>query len=154
MISNEVVPRDPVYIAYGLGVNNSTDRSLRLSILDNTQLCIVRKNTNKINKNTIKAQVTDIIRNFFDPNNNELGQNINLTSLTNSILSIEGVKRMYTHSTSDSSSYDGISFLSFNPLYPDSDIQIVTQDTSLPFFKFPYLYAPLSISNRIVVKDE
>ena len=154
MISNEVIPRDPIYMAYGLGVNNSTDRNLRLSILNNTQLCIVRKNTNKINKNTIKAQVTDVIRTFFLPDNNELGQNINLTNLSNSILSLEGVKRIYTRNTSDNVSYDGLSFLSFNPLYPDSDIQIVTQDTTLPFFKFPYLYAPLSISNRITVVDE
>tara|TARA_R100000152_G_scaffold13406_1_gene5877 strand:+ start:690 stop:2534 length:1845 start_codon:yes stop_codon:yes gene_type:complete len=154
MISNEVVPRDPVYMAYGLGVNSNTDRGLKLSILDNTQLCIVRKNTNKINKNTIKAQVVDIIRTFFDPNNNELGQNISLTNLTNTILSIEGVERIYTHNTTDNTSYDGISFLSFNPLYPDSDMQIVTQDDTLPFFKFPYLYAPLSISNRIAIKDE
>ena len=40
MISNEVVPRDPVYMAYGLGY--TTEASLDTSVLDNTNLYIVR----------------------------------------------------------------------------------------------------------------
>jgi len=47
-----------------------------------------------------------------------------------------------------------VSFLSFNPLYETSDISLVNQDITLPYFKFPYLYSPLSLTNRIKVVDE
>ena len=152
MISNEVVPRDPVYMAYGLGY--TTEASLDTSVLDNTNLYIVRDTTNMIDKNTLKARAGNIIKEFFLPKNNKLGQNLNLSTLTSSILSLEGIKRIYTQNTLSTASFDGISFLSFNPLYPESDIQLVNQDTALPFFKFPYLYSPLTVSDRITVLDE
>ena len=31
---------------------------------------------------------------------------------------------------------------------------LVNQDITLPYFKFPYMYSPLSITNRIKVIDE
>ena len=34
------------------------------------------------------------------------------------------------------------------------DIELINQDTTLPFFKFPYLYSPLSVAKRIVITDE
>ena len=154
MISNEVVPRDPIYMAYGIGVSNFSETNLSLSVLDDTKLYVVREATNKINKTTLKGRVDSTIREFFLPKNNQLGQNVSITALTNSILSLEGVKRIYTKNTKEGLSFNGISFLTFNPLYPESDIEIINQDTTLPFFKFPYLYSPFSISNRITVLDE
>ena len=35
-----------------------------------------------------------------------------------------------------------------------SNISLVNQDITLPYFKFPYLYSPLSLTNRIKVVDE
>ena len=75
-------------------------------------------------------------------------------SLAKNILSIEGVKRIFTKNDSNDSSIDTVSFLSFNPVYETSDISLVNQDITLPYFKFPYMYSPLSISNRIKVIDE
>ena len=46
MISNDVVPRDPIYMAFGLGISNT--ENLTLDILDNTNLYLVREiNNNK-----------------------------------------------------------------------------------------------------------
>ena len=155
MISNEVVPRDPVYMAFGLGVTAGSNQSMdRQSILNNTNLYIVRDTTNKVNKDTLKTRVGSIIKDFFLPDNNNLGQNLNLSALAGSILSIDGIKRIYTKNENEDVSFNGISFLSFNPVYPENDIQLVNQDTTLPFFKFPYLYSPLTVSNRITVLDE
>jgi len=152
MISNEVVPRDPVYMAYGLGY--AVGGNLNTSILDGTNLYVVRDTTNKINKNTLKTRVGNIIKEFFLPENNKLGQKLSLSTLTSSILSLEGVRRIYTQNPLTNDWFDGISFLAFNPLYPETDIGLVNQDTALPFFKFPYLYSPLTISNRIIIRDE
>jgi hypothetical protein len=152
MVSNTVVPRDPVYMAFGLGFTNSAD--LTLDLLDETSLYIVREVNNKINKDTLKSRVGNLIKAFFDPNSNDLGQKLSFSELTNDILSIEGVKRIFTKNDSNDSSIDTVSFLSFNPVYETSDISLVNQDITLPYFKFPYMYSPLSISNRIKVIDE
>jgi len=152
MVSNTVVPRDPIYMAYGLGFTNSSD--LNLSLLDETCLYIVRELNNKINKNTLSSRAANLIKSFFDPSNNKLGQNINLNELSNNILSLEGVKRIYTKNESTGASIDTVSFLTFNPQYETSDITLVNQDITLPYFKFPYLYSPLSLTNRIKVVDE
>jgi hypothetical protein len=152
MLSNTVVPRDPIYMAFGLGMSNSS--KLNLDILNNTCLYVVRETKNKINKQTIQSRVANIIKKFFALENNKLGQNLPINNLLKDILTLEGVKRIYTKNEKDGSSLNTISFLSFNPLYEQSDISLVNQDTTLPYFKFPYLYSPFSVAKRIKVIDE
>jgi len=152
MVSNTVVPRDPIYMAYGLGFTNSSN--LNLDLLDNTMLYIVREINNKINKDTLSERTASLIRSFFDPSKNKLGQQQSFNKLTNDILSLEGVRRIYTKNELTGASIDTVSFLSFNPVYETSDISLVNQDITLPYFKFPYLYSPFSLTNRIKVVDE
>tara|TARA_R110002012_G_scaffold256436_4_gene436624 strand:- start:3657 stop:5492 length:1836 start_codon:yes stop_codon:yes gene_type:complete len=152
MLSNTVVPRDPIYMAFGLGMSNSS--KLNLDILNNTCLYVVREAKNKINKQTIQSRVANIIKKFFALENNKLGQNLPINNLLKDILTLEGVKRIYTKNEKDGSSLNTISFLSFNPLYEQSDISLVNQDITLPYFKFPYLYSPFSVAKRIKVIDE
>ena len=92
MVSNNVVPRDPVYMAFGLGISNAEE--LTTDILDDTSLIHYREKNNKINKNTLKTRASNLITKFFSPDNNELGQNLKLIELTNNILSLEGIKRI------------------------------------------------------------
>tara|TARA_R100001163_G_scaffold25023_1_gene20640 strand:+ start:510 stop:2354 length:1845 start_codon:yes stop_codon:yes gene_type:complete len=153
MLSNTVVPRDPIYMAFGLGIGDAAD--LSLDILDQTKLYAVRETNNKINKTTLKTRIGSLIKKFFDPADNTLGGNLKLINLANDILSLEGIKRIETRNESTGEIFTGgVSFLSFNPQYPDSDIELVNQDKTLPFFKFPYLYSPLSVADRIVITDE
>jgi len=153
MLSNTVVPRDPIYMAFGLGIGDAAD--LSLDILDQTKLYAVRETNNKINKTTLKTRIGSLIKKFFNPNDNILGGNLKLINLANDILSLEGIKRIETRNESTGEIFTGgVSFLSFNPQYPDSDIELVNQDKTLPFFKFPYLYSPLSVADRIVITDE
>ena len=152
MVSNNVVPRDPIYVGFGLGFGNTSE--LSLDVLDQTKLVIVRETKNKINKSTLRSRTVSTITDFFLPKNNNLGQKIKLTDLTSNLLSLEGVKRIYTQNSDEGLIFEGISFLAFNPLYASSDIQLINQDYELPYFKFPYLYSPLSVGNRIEVIDE
>lgn len=152
MVSNDVVPRDPIYMAFGIGMSN--DPVLDVDIINNTKLYLVRENANKISRSTIVAKAVAIIRKYFLPANNELGQTINLAEMAGEILSIPGVSRIYTKNEKDASVFNGLSFLSFNPQYPDSDIDLVNQDITLPYFKFPYLYNTQTIGNNITVIDE
>ena len=56
--------------------------------------------------------------------------------------------------TDENISFKGLSLVSFNPLYPTADIEIVNQNITLPFFKFPYFINPNSLSSKVVVIDE
>ena len=136
MISNDVVPRDPIYMAFGLGISNA--ENLSLDIIDNTKLYMVREINNKISKTTLASKAAAIIRKYFLPENNALGQPIKISDMAGELLSIEGIKRIYTKNESTGTIFNGISFLSYNPQYPESDIELVNQDTTLPYFKFPY----------------
>ena len=153
MLSNNVVPRDPIYMAFGLGIGDASN--LTLDILDQTKLYAVRETNNKINKTTLRTRIASLIKKFFDPETNSLGEHLKLVDLTNNILSLEGIRRIETRNELTGEIFTGgISFLSFNPQYPESDIELVNQDKTLPFFKFPYLYSPLSVATRIVITDE
>ena len=152
MISNDVVPRDPIYMAFGLGISNT--ENLSLDILDNTKLYIVRENNNKISKSTIASKAAAIIRKYFLPANNALGQPIKISDMAGELLSLDGIRRIYTKNENNGTIFNGISFLSYNPQYPESDIDLVNQDTTLPYFKFPYLINTQTIGDNITVIDE
>jgi len=151
-LSQEVIPRDPIYMAFDLGMSNQA--SLTPEISNNTNLIVVRESKNKINKERLKSLVVAAINNFFEPVKNLLGQEINLNTLTASLLSIGGIKRIETRNTDENISFKGLSLVSFNPLYPTADIEIVNQNITLPFFKFPYFINPNSLSSKVVVIDE
>jgi len=150
MISNEIVPRDPIYIAFDIGFST---KSTGTSILEDSKLILKRSRDNKINKNTLKSRVMEVILNFFNPSNNSLGQTIKISDLAASILSIEGITSIKTENSKENSSYNGISFLSWNPVYPDVDNSLVNQTTTLPFYKFPYFNSPNSLTNKIEIID-
>jgi hypothetical protein len=152
MISHEVVPRDPVYVTYRIGFSNKP--TLQPNIAEQCKLVVVRENTNKIQKDTIRGRVVNVFKDFFEPSNNQLGQNISLSKLTSDILSIDGVKYIYTVNTAENIRFNGVSLIGWNPNYPNDDISILNQDTQLQFFKFPYLDYPQTISNYIDVIDE
>ena len=101
MVSNDVIPRDPIYMAFGLGMSNNPN--LDVNVIDNTKLYLVRENNNKISKSTLVSKVTAIIRKYFLPKNNELGQTINVAEMAGDILTITGVKRIYTKNENDGS---------------------------------------------------
>jgi len=155
MISNEVVPRDPIYKTFDIGFSNNITGVLNKDeIITDTKLYIVRENKSKINKFTIRSQVIGLIRDFFGADNNELSSPLLFSSLTSEILSLNGVKSVYTKNTEQNVIFSGLSFIAWNPLYPDDDIEIVNQDTTLPYFMFPYLWRPNSLINNIEVIDE
>lgn len=150
-LNHEIVPRDPIYVAYDIGFGISDTSS---NVVNNTQLIIVQERNNRISKETLKSKVAEQILAFFKPSNNELGQTLELSSLTASILKINGVKEIKTRNTSENVEIKGISFYSWVPLFPESDNELITQTKTLPFFKFPYFYRPNTLINKIIILDE
>lgn len=150
IISNEIVPRDPVYVAFDIGFTDVVDS---INVYDDTQIVIVRESNNKTNKETIKSRVASTIVDYFKPSNNKLGQTVNTSELASNILGITGVKSIKTVNTKNGLSFNGVSFVTWNPMFEGVDISLINQTTTLPFFKFPYFYRPNALINKIVVID-
>jgi hypothetical protein len=148
----EVVVTDPVYVLVDLGVKASGE-DLAPSIADTTFLQISRSVTARRNPETLKKQIAEIFINYFSTTKDNLGLTISLTDISNSILQIEGVNEINTVRTVNGSTIrvPGVSLLVYNPVYPFDDIAIITQDTALPFFKFPFLNNQLDFINKINV---
>lgn len=152
MLGAEIVPRDPVYVTFKIGITNQ--QTYTKSIADNCKLIIVRESANKVQKETLKNRVVEIIKSFFAITNNKLGESINISDLVSQIVSVVGVKSVRTFNSAENINFQGISFVVWNPSYETDDIELINQDTILPFFKFPYLNNPDTISNFIDVVDE
>jgi len=148
----EVIINDPVYMAVDVGVRvpgvDPTPSDSSLSYIE-----ITRGVTAKRNPEAVREIVANIIRNYFATTKDNLGLLINLTQLSNEILAIDGVDNIETKRVINNQTYiaPGLSFLLYNPVYPFNDIQYITQDTQLPYFKFPYLNDTTNFINKIRV---
>lgn len=150
-VGTEVIPRDPIYMAIDFGFGN-TDISKNLK--DVTKLLVVREKNDKLSKDQLKKRVYSYILDYFTPKNIRLGQQIDISTITSSILSIPGIKSIKTYNSDKNLYFNGISFVCWNPLFEGVDETLINQTTTLEYFKFPYLYNPNSLINKIEVIDE
>jgi len=153
IVTAEVVINDPVYIQIDLGLQ-APGEILDPEISNTTYLQITRTVTSKRNPEAIKKEISEIFKKYFSTSSDNLGLLLSLTTLTNSIKSIEGVSNIKTIRIIDNTTtleVPGVSLLAYNPVYPYKDINIIAQDTQLPYFKFPYLNNPLDFINKIKV---
>jgi len=148
ILSHEVIPRDPIYVAFDIGY--SAGEASR-EIADTSRLEIVKNANSKINKESLKLKVSELILNFFKTSNNKLGQRLDLSALSSDILSMEGVRSIRTKNGNQT--FNGISFVAWNPVYEGVDEEFINQTTTLPFFKFPYFYRPQTLANKISIVD-
>jgi len=151
IISHEVVPRDPIYMGIDIGFGNESPNK---NVYKNCRVVITREKNDKTNKETIKSKVLKVIQDYFDSSNIKLGQTIDMSYLTSNILSIPGVKSIKTKNDSEDLYFNGLSFIIWNPLYEDLDVEYLNQTTTLPYFKYPYLYRPNALISKIDVIDE
>jgi hypothetical protein len=151
MVSNEVVPRDPVYMALDFGFTNKT---VSKEIYSDTKLVVTREKNDKTNKETIKTKILDILLGAFDSSVVKLGHTINTSTLASEILSVAGIKSIRTVNEAEGIFFEGLSFVCWNPMFEGVDETLINQTTTLPYFKYPYLYRPNSLTKRIEVIDE
>jgi len=153
--TSEIVPTDPVYVEVSFGLGN-VGETITPSIVNETTLEIVVDGALRRNFSSIQTQVTKIFTDFFKTTNDNLGVLIDLTELSSKIITIEGVQNFRTVRTSSNLrlQFPGISLLIFNPVYPETDIAVVQQNLTLPYFKFPYLGNAINFANKIVLASE
>lgn len=152
LLNTEILPQDPVYTAFGLGLSIDSDSELTSDIIDQTQLVIKRDVLTNVSAENLKQRINNIFKNYFETL--ELGSLFSINDLLVEIFSLPGVVNVFTRRTVNGKSYEipNISMLVFNPIYEQNDIRTITGDYQLPFFKFPFLYNK-TILNKIIVEN-
>lgn len=142
-ITADVVFMDPVYMAYDIGIS---DKNAKQDFP--ATLRITKASNSFVNNSIIAEQVYNILVDFFNPENNKLGQNVDIATLSNRILSVNGVKSISTEY--NGVAYSGISFVRWDASYP-SKTTVVQQNHNLDSFMFPYLNNPSLLKSKIVI---
>mgnify|MGYP003142047784 CR=1 FL=1 len=151
MVNIEIVPQDPVYTGFNLGLSLPNEK-LNLDIINETFLVVKRDVSVRNSAESIKQQVNNIFINFFD--NLKIGDLVSISNIINEILTVQGVTEVITRRVTNDITLQSpnLSLLVFNSSYPEIDINTISSDIQLPFFKFPFLYNK-NILNNIIVED-
>ena len=152
MANIELIPQDPVYNAFSIGLTDDPNEILNKEIIDSSFLVIKRNISERVSADSIKQKVNNIFVNYFK--NRKIGDIISISDITNEILNLTGVTNVFTRRVKNGKNFDvqGLNMLSFNVIYDEVDIEIISADINLPFFKFPFLFNNNIISN-IIVED-
>ena len=149
ILTTDVIVLDPVYIAVAFGMRISNE-ILTTDVKTKTQLVIDKSPTSSLSTEGIINEVYQIFKAYFAKS--ELGQVLDLNYLTSTILGINGVENFYTQRIdAPTAKVAGLSFVTWNPIYGNTDIDITTANVTLPYFKYPYLDDILNLTKKIVV---
>jgi len=147
MITSKIIFLDPVYMNLDIAVNalgfppQTTDTISSYLYIDKTPNI-------RISNQDITNQIVSIFFDMFSMDSGQLGSKIDLDSLTNRILDIEGVRRIWTGRTDTDYKVEGIKMIVYNPSSLN-DIQPVNNNTQLQDFQFPVFANLENISKKI-----
>ena len=151
MISSDPVFVDPVYMAVDFGVLLPKEE-ISTKVGEYSKLVLERSPTAKKNADEIKQQAYNLIKNYFAHESTKLGQEIDISNLAASLMSLNGVQRLYmTRTDAPTLKITGLSLLLWNPVYPADDIEIINQNMQLPYYKYPYTYDEASLLSKIEI---
>lgn len=152
-MTTEVVIIDPVYIAVDLCMPLDGTSIGKVDDTLYTELVLVKDPNSRRDNNSLILDASNIFETYFDRNEILLGQILDISYITTSILSIPGVKSFYTRRKDNPDiQYTGLSMLSWNPIYP-KDSLLVTKNTSYSYFKYLFLNNRESFKEKITVSS-
>lgn len=152
LINQNVVVCDPIYNAFDIGLPFPDETNTEL-VRSETKLKIYRDPAYNTSKELIKSNVFSIIEKFFDISNNKLGSVLNLSQLSQDILTIPGIQKIETFRNNKNNEFfvSRINFVVWNPLYPEATLESTSQNYSLQYFQFPFFYQISNLLNKIEV---
>lgn len=145
-ISLDIIIQDPVYMGVDIGITDISSTP-KIGDISDTILEVTTNSTNIDIKN-IKTQIVNIFKNYFLPSNFELGQQINLQQINNSILNIKGVSSISTKNGDRIS--NGLNLYIWDVVYDTSYIS-TSQNYSLEDFQYAFFYDLDNLSEKINV---
>ena len=152
MLTTELIPEDPIYTAFNLGLEIRSDEILTPEIINETFLVIEKATSVRSSEESIKQQINNIFINYFK--DLQLGSIVSLSDLKSQIYAINGVQNIKTRRVVDGITYENsnISLVAFNPVYSDIDIKIISNDTKMAYYQYPFLWNN-DIQDRIVIEN-
>jgi len=154
-ISNiDIVVSDPVYTEINFGASNSPDDYLFVETVgDESYLYVEVERNARRDLDSVKDDIITIFHEYFENNNMTLNQLISLKDISQSILDVEGVSTFSTRREHKGQTIidNLLSFIVFNPIYPDNDFDITKQDIKFKYFQFGYFKNLQSINDKIQV---
>ena len=152
-LTSEIILLDPVYIAVDICALSSGSTEITDDDINNTQLQIVKDLNSRRDNNSLILDVLSVFENYFSRENMKLGQMLDVSDITTSILSIPGVKNINTiRKDNPNIGYTGLSMVSWNPVYP-VDCMIITKNTPFSYFKYLYLNNRERFKDKITVSN-
>lgn len=143
---------DPVYKAVSLGITPSIDT---LNIINDEEFCrlqVIKRISSRRNDESIKKDIVNIISNYFNRSRTAFGTVLDVRLLTQQILGVDGVETIFTVRTDDPSiRIEGLSLFTWNPIYPDNDKKVSSNNLPLRFFEYPFFNNLLALPSKIVV---
>ena len=139
MATTETVFVDPVYKAISLGISSSITTVDPVADEDLCQLEIIKRTSSRRDNQSIINDITNIFTDYFSRDNIKLGATVDVRSLTQQILGVDGVETFFTTRIDDPSiRIEGLSLFYWNPIYPDNDKTITTNNIPLRYFEYPF----------------
>lgn len=146
-LSLDIIINDPVYMAVDIAISSGDPE---IEDIDDTYLKIVTESSSVDIKN-IKNTIKSIIKSYFLPSNFDLGQNINIQTITNDILDISGVSKIST--VNGSLEKTGINLYIWDIIY-DTNYNSTSQNFQLDDFQYAFFYDIDNLETRIKVVNE
>ena len=137
-LTSETIILDPVYTSFALCAPGIS-KEVSLQDAENSTLNVIKSPTSRRDDNSVKRDIINIITDYFDRNNNKLGQHVNISQMTADILNVPGVEKITTINTDTGDSFDGISMMYWDPMYPPLTPKIAFNNIKLNDFMFPVL---------------
>lgn len=152
MATTETVFIDPVYKAISFGI--STPENVVNPVTDES-LCyieVIKRVSSRRDNQSIVNDIVNIITNYFNRNNLTLGQTVDTRSLTQQILSVNGVETFFTtRLDAPSERLEGLSLFVWNPVYPENDKEATSNNINLRNFEYPFFNNLETLADKIKV---
>ena len=148
-ITTEVSFLDPIYkaINFGILINNETI----INEVNAYKIVLSRYSNSKRSLRSIKQEVVNTFKTFFDQTNIKLGAMFDYSKLYGLLMSIEGVSKIVTQNMDTNQTFEGLSFFLWNPIYPDLDKLTLVNNYALQDFELMYFENLSTIETRIDV---
>jgi hypothetical protein len=152
MTTTETVFIDPVYKAVSFGISSSL---LTVDPVIDESKCyleIIKRTSSRRDNQSIVNDIVNVLTTYFSRSSLKLGQTIDVRSLTQQILDVDGVDTFYTRRTDDATiKAQGLSLFYWNPIYPANDKTVTTNNVPLRYFEYPFFNNLNTIASKITV---
>jgi len=157
--TTETVFIDPIYKYISLGLTqNASFTNFNASFEQNfVGLDIIKRQSSRRDDQSITNDIINIFQKYFSKDNCSLEQLIDVKSLNQQILGVDGVQTFFTYRLDDPANrLEGLSLFIWNPLYPDNDKIVTSNNTQLTKFEFPYfnninnLYSKIKVTSTSI----